>query len=46
MLGQRLEARLVLIVLCSAQERGDLVVQAAIGWSRHVLLLVLLWIRA
>jgi hypothetical protein len=41
-LGQRLEARVVLVVLSATDERGRLiVVAAAIGWGRHILLLVL-----
>ena len=39
MLGERLQARLALVVLSAPDERGRLVVETAIGGCRHVLLL-------
>lgn len=38
-LGERLYARLALVVLCAADERGLLMVEAAIRWCRHGMLL-------
>lgn len=39
-LGQRLDARLVCVILGATDERGVLIVEAAIGGLWHVVLLV------
>ena len=38
-LGQRLDARLVLVVLSAADERGVLIVKATVGRLRHSMLI-------